>query len=389
VEGERKQLIDQEVWKVAKAISTDKRPGLEEWIVEMGNRLPVAANQNPLLSKLRNVSQIRILPRDPFASTISDFAKITKLDISEVPTVVLDVLMVRDVFRIGFLFGEGEYSIRVPNIEPITLEILDSTVSRKVTTLIVPSGEYGEISVQSDPIRIRTIDGRIYLIDPKLFKMQETVGDASAYHGLKDMLKVHELSLGRDQLTQEKHEIEAEAYFVLKAWLDAGGDKELVHDSIKAWLEKHEIETEAGFVLKAWLDAGGDKELVHDSIKAWLEKHEIEAEAYFILKSWLDVGGDKELVHDSIKAWLEKHEIEAEAGFVFQAWLDAGGDKELVHDSTVGRCSAKKRSLKENRRARRSSGSIFLAIDASIAKITTSGRKRSQTLRRFCAASSS
>ncbi len=180
VEGERKQLIDQEVWKVVKAISTDKRPGLEEWIVEIGDRLPVAASQDPLLSQLRNLSQIRILQRDTFASDISDFTQIAKLDFSEVPTVVLDVLMVSDVFRIGFLSGEGEYGIRVPNIEPITLEILDSTVSRKVTTLVVPSGEYGEISVQSDSIRIRTIDGRIYLIDPKLFEMQEMVGDAWA-----------------------------------------------------------------------------------------------------------------------------------------------------------------------------------------------------------------
>jgi len=180
VGGKRKQLIDQEVLKVAKSISTGERPGLEEWVVEMGDRLPEAASRDPLVAQLQNASQIRILQRDPFASDISDFTQIAKLDFSKVPTVVLDVLMVHDVFRIGFLSGEGEYAIRVPNIEPIRLEILDSTISRKVTTVVVPSGEYGEISVQSDPTRIRTIDGRIYLIDPKLFEKHEMVGDAWA-----------------------------------------------------------------------------------------------------------------------------------------------------------------------------------------------------------------
>ncbi|MCD4767858.1 MAG: hypothetical protein K8R34_15295, partial [Methanosarcinales archaeon] len=130
----------------------------------------------------------------------------------------------------------------------------------------------------------------------------------------------------------EEHKTELEAQFVFKAWLDAGGEKELVQEPIEAWLEEHKTELEAQFVFKAWLDAGGEKELVQEPIEAWLEEHKTELEAQFVFKAWLDAGGEKELVQEPIEAWLEEHKTELEAQFVFKAWLDAGGEKELVQE---------------------------------------------------------
>jgi hypothetical protein len=130
----------------------------------------------------------------------------------------------------------------------------------------------------------------------------------------------------------EEYKTDSKAHFVYQAWLDAGGDKKLIQDSIIVWLEKHKDDLKADFVYKAWLDAGGDKKLVQDHIKAWLEEYKANLEAGFVYKAWLDAGGDKKLIQDHIKAWLEEYKANLEAGFVYKAWLDAGGENKLVRD---------------------------------------------------------
>ncbi len=201
METERRQLLEQNIWRVVKAISTGKRRGLEEWIVEMWPRLPETACKNPLLAQLRNVSEIKILQYDSPASSKSNFTKLAKVDFSHVTTVVLDVQLVRDILRIGFLFDEGKIGFRVPNIEPITLGIQFPTVSRIITARVVPYGEFIDISAKSGPALIRTIDGQIYQIDPKLFEKQEIVGkpltsDIFQPHILKEEPYVRELISG-------------------------------------------------------------------------------------------------------------------------------------------------------------------------------------------------
>ena len=116
----------------------------------------------------------------------------------------------------------------------------------------------------------------------------------------------------------------------LKAWLDAGGDKELVEQPIRNWLGQHETALEASHVYKAWLDAGGDKGLVEQPIRNWLGQHAAALEASHVYKAWLDAGGDKGLVQQPIRNWLGQHATALEASYVYKAWLDAGGDKGLV-----------------------------------------------------------
>ena len=174
-ETERKQHLEQKVWPVVKAISAGNRQGLEEWIVEMWDRLPEAAIKNLHLMQLRDISQKRIQWRISHASAETDPAQLARLDFSDVPTAVLEVLRTGDDIRIGYPSGSGKFGISVPDIEPITLEILYSKGDREGTdSFTVPHGEFISISVQTSPIRIRTIDGKIYLIDLDLFEGEET-----------------------------------------------------------------------------------------------------------------------------------------------------------------------------------------------------------------------
>ncbi|MCD4797550.1 MAG: hypothetical protein K8R19_00880, partial [Methanosarcinales archaeon] len=130
----------------------------------------------------------------------------------------------------------------------------------------------------------------------------------------------------------EEHKTDHDTDFVCRAWLEAGGEIEVVRDPIEVWLEEHKTELDAQFVFKAWLDAGGEKEFVQEPIEVWLEEHKTEPEAGFVFKAWLDAGGEKEFVQEPIEVWLEEHKTEPEAGFVFKAWLDAGGEKEFVQE---------------------------------------------------------
>ena len=109
----------------------------------------------------------------------------------------------------------------------------------------------------------------------------------------------------------------------------------MVQEPIEAWLEEHKTNTEAQFIYKAWLEAGGEKELVQEPIEAWLEEYKTNTEARFIYKAWLDAGCEKELVQESIEAWLEEHKTNHEADFVYKAWLEAGGEFSFVSSSAI------------------------------------------------------
>ena len=133
----------------------------------------------------------------------------------------------------------------------------------------------------------------------------------------------------------EQHAISADAEFVFKSWLDAGGEISLVKDAVLAWLkiERHGTSADASFVFKSWLDAGGEISLVKDAVLAWLkiEQHATSARAQFVFNSWLNAGGEIALVKDAVLAWLkiEQHATSAEAQFVFKSWLDNKGP---LHD---------------------------------------------------------
>ncbi len=173
-EPEHKRVFEQNIWRVVKAISKNDRPALDEWIVEMGNRLPEAANLNPLFSRLRNISTARIIRHDSRFSKSSTSLDLAELDFSNVPHVVLDVLKIGNDFRIGYLSGSGQFGIRVPNIQPITIDILQHDgSSNAMRSLVILPGESIDIPVRPSPTRVRTFDGHIYSLDQKLFEQND------------------------------------------------------------------------------------------------------------------------------------------------------------------------------------------------------------------------
>ncbi len=53
----------------------------------------------------------------------------------------------------------------------------------------------------------------------------------------------------------------------------------------KEWLEEFHSTIEANFLIKSWLDAGGEKEIVKEYIPPWLKKFLLEMETSFVIKS--------------------------------------------------------------------------------------------------------
>ncbi|MBK6933391.1 MAG: hypothetical protein IPH12_21985 [Saprospirales bacterium] len=121
-----------------------------------------------------------------------------------------------------------------------------------------------------------------------------------------------------------------EVQFVLTAWLNARGGREIVSGVLKKYLEHHAVEKQAQFVLNAWLDAGGEKKTIEDGLKRYLEQNITEKESQFVIKAWLDAGGERKVIDPGLKRYLEKNATMREAQFVFKAWLDSGGEKQVV-----------------------------------------------------------
>jgi len=168
-ESDRKKNFEQNILRAIKAISEDDRPSLEEWIVEMRNRLPETANNNPLMALLQGISKVNINRRNKHSSNSRYQSDLAVSDLLELPTMVIDVLKIGSSFRIGHLSGSGQFGIRVPDTQSIIIDVLQPDGSNDVKSLVILPGEFIDIPIQSSPIRIRTIDGQIYLLDPKLF----------------------------------------------------------------------------------------------------------------------------------------------------------------------------------------------------------------------------
>jgi hypothetical protein len=132
-----------------------------------------------------------------------------------------------------------------------------------------------------------------------------------------------------------KHGTDLKAYILYKAWLDIGGDTELIRDPLFAWLAEHGTDFKASFVYQAWLNGGSNIELIQDSLMTWLSKYGTKFDALFVYKAWLKTSRNTQLVQDDIIDWLSKHKTNIKAHFLFKAWFDAGGKVMLVHDSIL------------------------------------------------------
>jgi len=127
-----------------------------------------------------------------------------------------------------------------------------------------------------------------------------------------------------------RYSLEMETSYVLKSWLDASGEKEVVEKFVSTWLEKYSQEMDTSFVIKSWLKAGGETGVVSKFVSRWLEKYPLLDDTGFMLGSWLKVGGKREIVSPFMLPWLESFPLKEVTGFVLGSWLEAKGDKEIV-----------------------------------------------------------
>ena len=151
--------------------------------------------------------------------------------------------------------------------------------------------------------------------------------------------------------------------WVCKQFSDAGDDRTLPIDALRAWvlrsaeqvqrdyllarglflfpelrtaaerwLASHPVDFQTHFLLVSWLSNGHGPATVARHAAMWLEKFTVASRASFLYRAWLEAGGDRVLVEEPIRKWLEQHGESEQADFVYRAWLDADGDRVLVEE---------------------------------------------------------
>jgi hypothetical protein len=126
------------------------------------------------------------------------------------------------------------------------------------------------------------------------------------------------------------------ARFVYKAWLDAGGRRDRIDHHVLAWIETFGTTVNAKFVYTAWLDAGGQRDLIDRHVLAWIEAFGVTEDAQFMYKSWINAGGRRDLIDRQVLAWIEAFGALESATFVYTAWIEAGGQRDLVDRHVLG-----------------------------------------------------
>lgn len=134
-------------------------------------------------------------------------------------------------------------------------------------------------------------------------------------------------------LTQ--HGLTRDAQFLLKSWLDAGGEPEMVTSHVSAWLASHGTALDAGFLLTAWLHAAGDKEVVRPFLKQWLVLHGGEKPASYVLGAWLKAKGNANWLESHVRTWVGRHGRTLPAVYLFHAWAQSNGNPSLVRDWAI------------------------------------------------------
>jgi hypothetical protein len=122
----------------------------------------------------------------------------------------------------------------------------------------------------------------------------------------------------------------AKTSFVITAWLDAGGQRDLIDHHFLAWIEKFGTTEIARFAYRYWLDAGGRHDLIERHILAWIETFGTTEGAWLIYRSWLTTGGRYHLIRHHVLAWIETFGASENARFMYWSWLDAGGQRDLI-----------------------------------------------------------
>jgi hypothetical protein len=132
-----------------------------------------------------------------------------------------------------------------------------------------------------------------------------------------------------------QHGSSRDAQFLLKSWLDAGGEHEMVSSHVSVWLASHGTAADAGFLLTAWLNAAGDKELVRPFLKQWLASHGSERPASYVLGAWLKAKGNANWLESHVRGWVSRHGRTLPAVYLFHAWVQSNGNPALVRDWAI------------------------------------------------------
>jgi hypothetical protein len=73
-----------------------------------------------------------------------------------------------------------------------------------------------------------------------------------------------------------------EASFVIQAWLNSQGNRDLIQAFLIAWLQEHGDALEAEFVFRAWLRAGGPFRLIKEPALRWIGTFRDRQEATYL-----------------------------------------------------------------------------------------------------------
>jgi hypothetical protein len=118
--------------------------------------------------------------------------------------------------------------------------------------------------------------------------------------------------------------------FVVRAWLNAGGQRDLIDQHVMVWIKTFGAAESAGFVYPAWLHAGGQRDLIDQQVLAWIKAFGALENASFVYRTWLETGGQRDLIDQQVLAWIKAFGATEDAQFVYRAWLDAGGQRDLI-----------------------------------------------------------
>jgi hypothetical protein len=167
-------LMEDEVMRGLRSISSGTRRPLVNWISDMWLRLPPEASSNLLIGKLHQVASGLTRRRTRGQPGQESSAGDLILDFSSFPTRELGVVLKGDRFIIGDL-PDAKLGIQVPDLDPVELDVSFGAKDGWDEQTVVRRDETAEINVAwDDLVRLRTLAGRIYELNVNFFRPPKT-----------------------------------------------------------------------------------------------------------------------------------------------------------------------------------------------------------------------
>jgi len=113
--------------------------------------------------------------------------------------------------------------------------------------------------------------------------------------------------------------IASQTHYLLVAWLSAHLPIDEISLPTQTWLAANASRNpKTSFVIRAWLDGGGQRDSVDHHVLAWIKAFGETEAASFVYRAWLDAGGQRDLIDHHVLAWIK-----------------AFGEKKMRNSSTV------------------------------------------------------